>query len=42
MLFIVLDEVLPIARQHGHQSFTAVGIILDAFLVVLPSGIFGV
>ena len=42
MVFITLDELLPMAREHGHQHYTAVGIILGAVFVFLLSGIFGV
>jgi ZIP family zinc transporter len=42
MVFITLDELLPIARQRGHQHWTAIGIILGAVLVFLLSGLFGV
>lgn len=42
MMFITLDELIPIAREHGHQHYTAVGIILGSIFVFLLSGIFGV
>jgi len=42
MVFITLDELLPTARQHGHQHYTALGIIFGAIFVFLLSGIFGV
>lgn len=42
MVFITLDELIPTAREHGHQHFTAMGIILGAIFVFLLSGIFGV
>jgi ZIP family zinc transporter len=42
MVFITLDELLPMAREHGHQHYTAIGIILGAIFVFLLSGIFGV
>ena len=42
MVFITLDELLPMARQYGHQHYTAIGIILGAILVFLLSGLFGV
>lgn len=42
MVFITLDELVPTAREHGHQHFTAMGIILGAVSVFLLSGIFGV
>ncbi len=42
MVFISLDELIPTAREHGHQHYTAIGIILGAILVFLLSGFFGV
>ena len=42
MVFITLDELVPAAREFGHQHFTAVGIILGAVLVFLLSGILGI
>jgi ZIP family zinc transporter len=41
MTFIVLDELIPTAREHGHQHSTAMGIILGATAIFLFSGIFG-
>jgi len=42
MMFITLDELIPTAREYGHQHYTAVGIILGSIFVFLLSGIFGV
>jgi zinc transporter ZupT len=42
MVFITLDELVPAARQFGHQHFTALGIILGAVLIFLLSGILGI
>jgi ZIP family zinc transporter len=42
MVFITLDELVPAAREFGHQHFTAMGIILGAIFVFLLSGYFGV
>ena len=42
MVFITLDELVPTAREHGHEHYTAFGIILGSLLVFLLSGIFGV
>lgn len=42
MMFITLDELIPTAREHGHQHFTAMGIITGSVFVFLLSGIFGV
>jgi ZIP family zinc transporter len=41
MMFITLDELIPTAREHGHQHTTAVGIILGAISIFLLSGWFG-
>ena len=41
MMFITLDELVPTAREHGHQHYTAVGIIIGAIFVFLLSGLFG-
>jgi ZIP family zinc transporter len=42
MMFITLDELIPTAREHGHQHYTAVGIILGSLSVLILSGIFGI
>lgn len=42
MMFITLDELIPTARAHGHEHYTALGIILGSIFVFLLSGIFGV
>jgi zinc transporter, ZIP family len=42
MMFITLDELIPAAREYGHQHSTAIGIILGSIFVFLLSGIFGV
>jgi zinc transporter ZupT len=42
MVFITLDELLPTAREHGHEHYTALGIIFGSIFVFLLSGIFGV
>lgn len=41
MVFITLDELIPLARQHGHQHYTAVGIILGSIGVFVLAGFFG-
>jgi zinc transporter, ZIP family len=41
MVFITLDELIPMASKHGHQHYTALGIILGAVFVFVLSGIFG-
>jgi ZIP family zinc transporter len=42
MVFITLDELVPAAREHGHQHTTAMGIISGAIFVFLLSGMLGV
>jgi ZIP family zinc transporter len=42
MVFITLDELVPTARQYGHQHYTAIGIILGSIFVFLLSGLLGV
>ncbi len=42
MVFITLDELIPMAREHGHQHYTAFGIILGAVFVFILSGILDV
>lgn len=41
MTFIVLDELIPSAREHGHQHSTALGIIVGAVCIFLLSGAYG-
>jgi ZIP family zinc transporter len=42
MVFITLDELIPTARQYGHEHYTAMGIIIGSLFVFVLSGIFGV
>jgi zinc transporter, ZIP family len=42
MMFITLDELIPAAREHGHQHTTALGIIVGSLFVFILSGVFGV
>lgn len=42
MVFITLDELVPTAREYGHQHYTAAGIILGSLFVFILSGIFGI
>lgn len=42
MVFITLDELIPTAREFGHEHYTALGIILGSLFVFILSGIFGV
>ena len=42
MVFITLDELIPTAREYGHEHYTAIGIILGSLFVFILSGIFGV
>jgi ZIP family zinc transporter len=41
MVFITLDELIPTAREFGHQHYTALGIILGTLCVFILSGVFG-
>ena len=42
MVFITLDELIPTAREHGHEHYVAIGIILGSLFVFILSGIFGI
>jgi zinc transporter, ZIP family len=42
MMFITLDELIPTAREYGHQHYTAIGIITGSMFVFILSGVFGV
>jgi zinc transporter ZupT len=42
MVFITLDELIPTAREYGHEHYTALGIILGSMFVFVLSGVFGV
>jgi len=42
MTFLTFDELVPTAREHGHEHYTAIGIILGATFILLLSGVFGV
>jgi len=42
MVFITLDELIPTAREHGHNHFTAIGIIVGSLFVFVLSGILGI
>jgi len=42
MVFITLDELVPTAREFGHQHYTAFGIILGTVFVFVLSGVFGI
>ena len=42
MVFITLDELIPTAREFGHEHFTAIGIILGSLFVFILSGLFGI
>jgi ZIP family zinc transporter len=42
MMFITLDELIPAAREHGHQHYTAIGIIIGSLFVFVLSGLLGV
>lgn len=42
MVFITLDELIPTAREFGHEHYVAIGIIIGSMFVFILSGIFGV
>lgn len=42
MIFITLDDLIPTAREFGHEHYVAIGIILGSIFVFILSGIFGV
>ncbi len=42
MVFITLDELIPTAREFGHEHYVAIGIILGSLFVFILSGIMGV
>lgn len=42
MVFITLDELVPMCHSHGHDHSTALGIIFGSILMLLLLGIFGV
>lgn len=42
MVFITLDELIPTAREFGHEHYVAIGIILGSIFVFILSGVLGV
>ena len=32
MVFITMDELIPIAHEHGHEHFTSFGLIMGFIL----------
>ncbi len=42
MVFITLDELIPTAREHGHEHYVAMGIILGSLFVFVLSGLFSI
>ena len=42
MVFITLDELIPTAREFGHEHYSAIGIILGSLSVFVLSGVFGI
>jgi len=42
MVFITLDELIPTAREYGHEHYVAIGIILGSISVFILSGILGI
>jgi ZIP family zinc transporter len=35
MVFITVDELIPIAHEHGHEHFTSLGMIIGFTLTIL-------
>jgi len=35
MVFITLDELIPVAHEHGHEHFTSFGFIIGCFVTFL-------
>lgn len=42
MIFITLDELIPVVHKHGHEHFTALGIIVGIATMFLLLGVFGI
>jgi zinc transporter, ZIP family len=42
MVFITLDELIPTAREFGHEHYSAIGIIIGSLCVFVLSGAFGI
>ena len=40
MVFITLDELIPIAHKYGHEHFTSLGIIVGIIFILLLLGVF--
>ncbi len=41
MVFITLDELIPMAREHGRAHLTSIGIILGAISMLILNGVMG-
>lgn len=41
MVFITLDEIIPMAREHGRAHLTSIGIISGTILMLILNGILG-
>jgi ZIP family zinc transporter len=39
MVFITLDEIIPMAREHGRAHLTSIGIILGAVFMLILHGV---
>jgi len=42
MVFITLDELIPTAREYGHEHYVAIGIIMGSIFVFMLSGMLGI
>jgi ZIP family zinc transporter len=35
MVFVTLDELIPVAHEHGHEHFTAFGMIMGCIVTFI-------
>jgi len=38
MVFVTLDELVPVAHEHGHEHFTSFGVILGCIITFILTG----
>lgn len=39
MVFVTLDELIPVAHEHGHEHFTSLGVIMGCIVTFMLLGI---
>ena len=39
MVFVTLDELIPVAHEHGHEHFTSLGVIMGCIAAFMLLGI---